>query len=331
MELKIYHNGREFDVSNMCEGDITLTSEKTGMPSSLKFNVLRELCEDGFSFLEGDMVTLRLGQTDMFKGYVFSKGRNKLQNISVVCYDQLRYLKNKDTYKYSALSADRLILQIARDYNLETGYLEAMGQVFSRIEEGQTLFDIINNNISLATNMTGRKYVFYDDFGRLTLKSLDKMYLPFMLAREDSAVVDFNYKTDIDSDTCNAVMLYFSDKRSGRELSYETGDSKNQKSWGILKFYKSLTSNEAKQGYMEYAESILKEKNRVKKHLAIECLVSEGEENIRAGNVIFCRLEDLAEISVNSWLVIEKCTHKIRNGEHIVRLEFSDMGGEGNG
>lgn len=62
----------------------------------MTFSILRSaLTNNSINFTEGDAVALMYDDVKMFWGYIFSKQRTKEQVITVVAYDQTRYLKTK--------------------------------------------------------------------------------------------------------------------------------------------------------------------------------------------------------------------------------------------
>lgn len=83
--------------------------------------------------------------TPVFYGFVFEKSRKGSTDdiIQITVYDQLYYLKNKDTYVYTNKTAADVIRMIAEDFQLNVGDLEDTGYTIgSRVEDNQTLFDI---------------------------------------------------------------------------------------------------------------------------------------------------------------------------------------------
>ena len=94
MENKIYinHRGTIFNPEPIEE--IQWSTRLYGA-GELKFKVLKDNVMD---FNEGDQVTFYRNNVPIFKGYVFAKERHKNSPITVLCYDQLRYFKSKDTY-----------------------------------------------------------------------------------------------------------------------------------------------------------------------------------------------------------------------------------------
>lgn len=84
------------------EEGVKLTLERKGTPGKLTFTVVKDAT---LNFQEGDPVKLTVDGTPMFYGFVFTKNRGKGNTIDVVAYDQLRYLKNKDTIVDEGLKA----------------------------------------------------------------------------------------------------------------------------------------------------------------------------------------------------------------------------------
>ena len=147
------------------EGDITLSSERKGSPGTFKFKVIKDTT---LNIQEGNPVKFMVNDENVFFGFVFTKGRDKGQNISVTVYDQLRYFKNKETYVYKNKTAGALLKMICNDFNLQWGYVEDTKYVIpSRVEDDATLFDTIQYAIDETLKNKKQLYVLYDDFGKL--------------------------------------------------------------------------------------------------------------------------------------------------------------------
>lgn len=331
MDIELYiNNGNistKFDASALCEGEITLTSQRRGSPASLNFNIARDIPQgDKINFAEGNNVSLIVNGYKMFSGYVFTKNRSKDHIIKVTAYDQLRYLNNKDTYVYSNLKASDVLKNIASSFKLKIGDIEDTKYIIdSRSEDNQPLFDIILNALDLTLINTGKMFVLYDDFGSLALKSLENMKLPLMLMSEDISLIDFNCKTDIDSDTYNRVKLYRDNEETKKRDVYQVDDSLSQAMWGILQYYESVPDCYNSAQIIMLAEKILEIKNRIKQSLSIECTaVGIGEEQIRGGSGIMVKIDDIGESGINNWFAVEKCTHSFKNNEHTIKLDLTD-------
>lgn len=171
--------------------NVSIEWERQGQPGKLIAEVVKT---PGLSFQEGDPCRFSVDGSPVFYGFVFEKSRKGSTDdiIQITVYDQLYYLKNKDTYVYTNKTAADVIRMIAEDFQLNVGDLEDTGYTIgSRVEDNQTLFDIIQTALDETLKATSQMYVLYDDVGKLTLKNIGSMKLG-LLIDEDTAG-DFDY------------------------------------------------------------------------------------------------------------------------------------------
>ena len=157
--------------------NVSIEWERQGQPGKLIAEVVKT---PGLSFQEGDPCRFSVDGTPVFYGFVFEKSRKGSTDdiIQITVYDQLYYLKNKDTYVYTNKTAADVIRMIAEDFQLNVGDLEDTGYTIgSRVEDNQTLFDIIQTALDETLKATSQMYVLYDDVGKLTLKNIGSMKL----------------------------------------------------------------------------------------------------------------------------------------------------------
>ncbi|GAF95622.1 unnamed protein product, partial [marine sediment metagenome] len=95
MELIIQNSedNKIYDISEVVKG-VTYTSNIRGGASKLSFSYIKG---EGTEFSNGSVVRFKYNGNPIFFGYIFSSERNEGDMISVVSYDQMRYLKGKDT------------------------------------------------------------------------------------------------------------------------------------------------------------------------------------------------------------------------------------------
>ncbi|MBR4844831.1 MAG: hypothetical protein IKU98_00245, partial [Bacteroidaceae bacterium] len=171
---------------------------------------------------------LLIDDEPIFFGRVFTKSRDKEHRIKVTAYDQLRYLKNKDTLKYTDWDCAKLIHHIADSYDglceEENRDLASTGHLCSMLEDNSTLFDMILNHLDKVTQETSQMYVLYDDVGKLVLKNIVDMYVPYWIREEN--IENFDYETTIDGDTYNTIKLILSDSEGAVRHVYIAKSSK---------------------------------------------------------------------------------------------------------
>ena len=314
VELMIEHNGTLFQPA-IPEG-ITWSTERKGCPSTLKFDVLKKATK---AFDEGDPVRMTVDGKNVFYGFIFSKSRDKEGIISVTAYDQLRYLKNKDTYVYENKKAGDLIKMIANDFHLQTGSIEDTGfNIVSRVEDNQTLFDIIQTALDLTLQSTSKMYVLYDDFGKLTLKSLENMKVNILIDEETGE--NFKYTSSIDENTYNKIKLTYENEETGKREVYIAQSGANINKWGVLQYFDTVSEGE---NGKTKADALLKLYNSKTRKLSINDAF--GSTDVRAG-VLIPVLLNLGDTNVANYMLVEKCTHTFKNDEHFMNLDL--RGGE---
>ena len=297
------------------EEGIDWSTERKNTPGKLVFKVLKD---DILDFSEGSPVRMKVDGDNVFFGFVFKQNRSKDQIITVTAYDQLRYLKNKDTKVYEGKTAAQFVKMIADDFALNVGALEDTGFVIeSRVEENTSLFEMIANALDLTLTNTGEMYVLFDDFGKLTLKSLSSMYVgvpgAYLMIDEETGE-NFDYTSSIDDSTYNKIKLTYDNEDTGYREVYIAQDSSNINKWGILQYFDTLQKGENGQAK---ADALLKLYNKKTRNLKITNAL--GDNRVRAGSMVVINL-DLGDIKLKNWMLVEKCKHTYKEGEHWMDL-----------
>ncbi len=298
------------------DGEITLTSERKGSPATLKFTVVKD---DVLNFTEGNVVLLKVDDVGMFYGFVFSKSRSDNNFIIVTAYDQLRYFKNTYTYCYENKTASELLQLIANEQRITTGTIEDTVYKIAYNEEiNQTLFDIILNALDETIDNRTEMYVLYDDFGKISLKSIGSMKVPIVIDEETAQ--SFEYFSSIDDETYNKIKLTRENESTGKIDVYVSQDSENINNWGLLQFQEDLAENE---NGVTKANALLSLYNQKTRKLSITKACFDNR--VRAGCLIYVSL-NLGDMSVNNLMLIEKCTHTF--SENSAFMDLTLRGGE---
>lgn len=314
VELLIQHG--ETIYIPIVEGGITWSTERLGVPGQLAFSVVRD---EIINFTEGDMVQVRVDGKNLFCGFVFIKKRDKSGIIKVTAYDQLRYLKNKDTYVYENKTAGELIQMIASDFQMQTGDIENTGfKIASRVEDNVALFDMIQNALDLTLQSTSTMFVMFDDFGKIALKDIANMQLNLLIDEETGE--NFDYTSSIDSDTYNRIKLVYDNEETGKRDVYITQDSKNMNEWGVLQYFDTLQKDENGKAK---ADALLELYNKKTRNLTVKNAF--GDTRVHAGTMVVVQL-DLGDVKLKNMMLVEKCKHTFNNNEHFMDLTL--RGGE---
>lgn len=311
-ELLIQH-GKTIMYPPIVDG-VTVEWERQGQPGKLTFEVIKT---ENLSFEEGDPCRFSVDGEPLFYGFVFDKSRSgsNPKNIKVTVYDQLYYLKNKDTYVYSNKTATEVVKMIAEDFGLNLGTLDDTGyKIETRTEENTSLFDIIQNALDATTKAKTEMYVLYDKAGKLMLTNIGNMKLGIVINEETAG--NYEYKSSIADNTYNRIKLLYEDSDAGTRQVYIAQDSSNINKWGVLQYYEKL--NDATNA-KTMADALLKLYNAKTRTLKISDAL--GDTRVRAGTMLVVML-GLGDINLSNFLLVEQVKHTFSNGQHLMELKL---------
>lgn len=310
MLLTIQHENSVF--SPPVEDGVKLEWERTGSPGKLTFTTVGI---SGSSLTEGDPVCFYYDEKPVFMGYIFTKKHDKENKISVTCYDQMRYLKNKFTYVFENKTATQIVEALCKDFNLHTGTMDNTNYVIPAIaEENKSAFDIILEVLEDTLLNTGNMFVIYDDFGKITIKNAANMVSLTLLCSETAE--NFDFSSSIDNETYNQVVLYY--KQNGQITQMYTASSPTtMKQWGTLRYFEEV--NTPTQGQNK-ANSLLQLYNKKSRELKITGAF--GDISVRGGTLIPVYL-NLGETLVKNFMLVDKVTHNFNSDYHTMDLTLA--------
>lgn len=293
------------------EGNITLDWERDGSPGVLKFSVVKD---DKLNFQEGNPVSFRCNNKNVFYGYVFKKSRKDSTTIEVTAYDQLRYLKNKDSFVYENKTAAALVKMICNKYHLKWGDIEDSKYVIGSKVAEDTLLDIIKDAISDTVMSTEELFVLFDDYGNIGFKNFRNMVVPLLINADTAA--SYSYESSIDDATYSRVKIAVDNDETGEREIYMAQDKEAMEHFGILQYYENANNTTAEVA-MERAKALLNNNKRKTRSLKVnDCI---GDIRVRGGSVLYVQL-GLGDIDLSSMMMVEKVRHKFEQGLHTMDL-----------
>ena len=313
-------NGYEI-ITPTVENGVKWETERQGSPGKLTFKIYKNQNED-IEFQEGDAVALKYrndGESwvTVFNGYIFKKKRSKDGWIDITAYDQLRYFKNKATYVYTNKKASEVVKMLSNDYQLLIGTLEDSSYVISnRVEDNQSLFDVVQNAIDQTLISSGELYVLYSDGNGICLRNAKNMKLDLIITK--STAENFDYTSSIDDDVYNEIELYYDNDETNKREYYNAADKNTMKQWGRLRLTESVQNpSNVKDRVMK----MLKLYNQKSRELKVTGAF--GDYRCRAGASVMVQL-DLGDVKVSNYMLIEKATHTFKKDEYRMDLTLSD-------
>jgi len=294
--------------------DIQYVSPWNDGASTLTFSYpakLREL------FANGSTVTLHYKGSGVFYGWLFTSRQDK-ELIKCTCYDQLRYLKAKDTLMRPIEPLDAFVNRAlaALGDRIRVGNIDKteapLGKFFFN---NRTYLDMLYQSIEENLTLNGYYYTLRDNFGALELVDTFDLRLP-LLVGDESLATNFDYSRSIDDDTYNYIKVARDDKEKGVRDVYVASDSVTMGKWGKLMLYEKVDAKLNDSQLLDRANRLLALKNRETETLSLECM---GDVRVKGGSGIEVRI---AAANLNMWAVVESVSHTFKRSEHTMKLNL---------
>ena len=299
-ELLIQHDSTAY--MPPVKEEVKVTTERQISPGVLEFSFV----DTGINIGNGDPVR--------FKDADGKEDRSNI--VTITAYDQIRYLKNKDTLVYENKTADGVVALIGEKYGFNIGTLaNTVWVIASRVEDNVSLLDMISNALDQTLQNTGDLYILHDDFGKLNLSFLGDMYVPIMIDAETGQ--NYDYESSIDENTYNRIKLVYDNEDAGKREVYIAQDSSNINRWGILQYFDALQKGENGQAK---ADALLQLYNKETRTLTVKD--AAGDSRVRGGSLVVVQL-DLGDVKLQNLMLVEKCVHKYGESKHTMDLTVS--------
>ena len=139
-----------------------------------------------------------------------------------------------------------------------------------------------------------------------------------VLIGERSLLTDYEYKTDIDSQTYNSVKLARPNEETGMADVVESQNSDTISQWGLLRLYQTVDGDVNLAQMEAQANATLQYYNRRLRTLSVETL---GVPGLRAGMMVLMKVPGLGDINLDQYVLLEKVSHTWTNDEHTMTFE----------
>ena len=310
MKFELIINNKQCSFEPPVCGDVLCESYNCGRCSKLSFSMLGD---SQFSVREGDTVSLKVDGRGLFFGVIFQRTQKVSfsgdDTISVVAYDQLRYLKNKDSFAFDNMTAAGIVRKIASDYRLRLGEVHDTSYTIPHcVEDSAALSDVIKRAIELELVHSGQRFTLVDDFGRLSLKSEAQMFSGVELNCD--TVGEVVYSSSIDNRVNRVKVSRHDGKNDTHEVAI-ANDENSENQIGILQQY--VRVSDSSEVLIDKARSLLNLQNKDEKQLTVSNAL--GDSKVVGGSLISVNVRGSSGIRR-----VLKCTHKVSENKHLMDL-----------
>lgn len=309
--------GRINEISELVD-TITWSTYLVDQPGKLTFSFL-----DGEAKLqvpEGSRVSFKVNGQGVFFGFVFKTELTQEEMIAVTAYDQMRYLKNKDTYVISGMTASQLFSKACADFKLKHRVLDQSDYVLpSSVEDNKAIMEMIQRGINLTLVNKGLWYIVRDNFGTLEFSALNRLKTNVVIG-DASSLESYSFTSSIDDDTFTQVKLTKENKDTSKREVYIVKDSSTIAKWGTLQYFEKMDENANAAQIQQRADMILRLKNRKTKSLKLSNVL--GDVRVFAGSGVVLSIQKLANkgVDLNKYFMVTEATHSFQNDLHTMSL-----------
>lgn len=265
----------------------------------------------------GNPVRFKVDGSVFFYGYVFKMKPTKDNTLKLTCYDQLRYLKNKDTYVYEDITYSQLLQRICTDTGLAMGNVEDTGfKIVGRIEENKEYYEMLKVAYEETLSKTNKIFVLYDKGGNICLQDINSMKVNDFVLDEDS-FCDFDYEVSIDDNTYNRIKIDKIDDATSTVEPFILQDEGNVAKWGVLQYYAQTTEKD--ETVIPKAKGLLALLNRPTRSFKSKQVI--GSDKVRQGSLIPVHFK-LYDLEINGRMLVEKVTHTFEMNHHFMEMQL---------
>lgn len=254
----------------------------------------------------------------LFQGYIFDLKVDEQDEIKIVCYDQLRYLKNNDVYISKGDTLSTLFATLCGRFQLT--YLVSDNpktELPITIHDNKSLYDIISWGIGITIRAEQKRYIIWDDFGVLELFEAER-YMTDWAFGDDNLVFGFDFEKSIDKDTYNQVKYSQENKELKVRQNRIIFNSNTKKRWGTLQFFKTVDSAATPEQIVTEMYAKLKLCNHETRKISFKAV---GNWDIRAGKGIWVMFTNALEETYIQRGIVIQCNQQFENDMHTMDIQ----------
>lgn len=313
MKVYVIQEGKQIDISAFCS-NITLSDNIDSLGRELNFDFLNNHVYDSYTqftvLRTGNTVILYDTEEQIFIGQIITLSRNGINNYTVKMYDNAFYLnKNQVKIQFTNLSVKSCIEQLCVSSYIPCKVDCEIDTKVTKIYNGETIANIIDDLLKQATNDTGLKYRREYNYGSLYVNAINNLK---MIWKSKPLVSDFSYDESIDNLANRVVVISSSEKNT--TVYAEAKNEESIKLYGQYTHYEKV-DDKKKDKAKKIAETKLKELSKTFEKATVTLL---GDNYVRSGRILNF---EQPEIGLYGEYLVVHCTHNYSGSLHTMECE----------
>ena len=315
MKVIVIQEDKQIDISAFC-GNVSLSDNIDSLGRELNLDFINNSTYDNYtpfiSLRTGNTVILYDDNSQIFVGQIITISRNSVSNYIVKMYDNAFYLnKNEAKIQFTNLDVKACIEKLCKQEYIPCKVDCDIPTKVTKIYNGETISNIIDDLLKQATNDTGLKYRREYNYGSLYVNAMNNLK---MIWKSKPLVSDFSYDESIDNLANRVVVMSSSEKNT--TVYAEAKNEQSIKMYGQYTHYEKVDDKE-KAKAQKIADTKLKELSKTFEKAKVTLL---GDNYVRAGRII--QFEQ-PEIGLYGSYLVEHCTHNYNGSLHTMECEIT--------
>lgn len=313
MKVICIQEGNQIDISAFC-GNVTRADNIDSLGVELNFDYLNNHVYDGYTTFTalrtGNTIILYDDNKQLFQGQIITLSRTSVSQYSVKCFDNAFYLnKNEAIIQFTDLDVKSCIEKLCQQEYIPCKIDCEINTKVTKIYNGDTIANIIDDLLKQATDDTGLKYRREYNYGSLYVNEMNNLK---MIWQSKPLVSELSYDESIDNLANRVVVVSSSEKNT--TVYAEAKNEESIKLYGQYTHYEKV-DDKKKDKAQEIANTKLKELSKTFEKATLTLL---GDNYIRSGRII--KFEQ-PEIGLYGEYLVQHCTHNYSGSLHTMECE----------
>lgn len=260
----------------------------------------------------GTTILLYDDDTLLFQGTIQKATRNGLATYQYDAYDNAWYLnKQQARIQFNGVDIKSAIETLCKQENIPCDVACDIPTKVTKIYNGNTISNIIDDLLKQASAETGKKYRREYNYGKLYINAFDNLK---MIWQSEPLVSDFSQEFNCDK-LANKIVI-MSGKEKSQSVVATAQDDNSIKKFGLYVHYEKVDAKK-KAKAQNIANTKLKQMAWPTKSTKVTLL---GDNYVRSGRILKFKQPN---INLVGEYLVTNCSHSYDMGKHIMDCELT--------
>lgn len=301
-------------ISAFC-GNITKEDDIKSLGVKLSFNYLNNKAIDKntvwIDLSLGNTIMMYDDDTLLFQGTIQKASRDGLSSYQYDAFDNAWYLNKQEArIQFNGVDVKTAIETLCKQENIPCNVACDIPTKVTKIYNGDTISNIIDDLLKMATDELGKRYRREYNDGKLYINAFDNLK---MIWDSEPLISDFSQEFTCDEMANKIVILSGNEKNTTVVATKQ--DDESIKKYGLYVHYEKVDDKKKAQAD-QIASTKLKAMSTPKKN--ISCTLW-GDNYVRSGRILKFNQPNISMIGE---YLVTNCTHNYDMGKHTMDVQL---------